>query len=110
MLFSIIALLCSFSLQHVDVEQVTSPPIVDVRNSLTIYVESSSGSAKSGVKAVGGVCGGIACAGQTDKVYTDSDGKATIYFSDGCRVCKIYLNGKAYEGDYRDGGSYTLRM
>ena len=77
-----------------------------MKNSITVKVTSSSGSAKKGVRVVGEVCGGISCIGQTDAVYTDSNGYATITFSSGCKLCDIYLDGKSNEGTYRDGEEY----
>ena len=80
----------------------------DSKNSCTVKVTYSSGSGQSGVRVVGSVCGGISCSGNTSAVYTDSDGYATIEWSDGCKLCYIYIDGKSYKGNYEDGGSYSF--
>lgn len=79
--------------------------ISESKNSITVTVKSSSGSAQ---KVVADVCGGISCIGQTKAVYTDKYGSATVSFSDGCRLCNIYLDGKSNKGTYKDGESYTF--
>ena len=86
----------------------TSNNLSKSKNSLTVTVNSSSGSAKKGVRVVAEVCGGISCIGQTDAVYTDKNGVATITFSEGCKVCNIYLDGNSNKGSYKDGESYVL--
>ncbi len=77
-------------------------------NSCTVQVTYSSGSGMSGVRVVGDVCGGMSCVGSTTAVYTNSDGYATIEWSDGCNLCYIYIDGKSYKGSYSDGGSYSF--
>jgi len=78
------------------------------KNSLKVTVNSSSGTAQKGVRVVAEVCGGISCIGQTKAVYTDKNGVVTITFSEGCKVCDIYLDGKSNKGSYKDGGRYVL--
>ena len=80
----------------------------DSKNSCTVKVTYSSGSGQSGVRVVGSVCGGISCSGNTSAVYTDSDGYATIEWSEGCKLCYIYIDGKSYKGHYKDGEIYTF--
>ena len=79
------------------------------KNSCTITVTNSSGNGISGVRVVGSVCGGISCIGNTKAVNTNSDGEATIYWSDGCKLCAVYVDGKEHSGTYKDGGSYTIK-
>lgn len=83
-------------------------PSPQSKNSCTVKVTYSSGSGASGVRVVGDVCGGISCSGNTSAVYTDSDGYATIEWSEGCKLCYIYIDGKSYKGNYKDGGSYSF--
>ena len=81
----------------------------DSKNSCTVKVTYSSGNSMSGVRVVGSVCGGISCSGNTKAVNTDSNGKATIYWSDGCKLCYIYIAGKEHKGTYKNGGTYTFK-
>jgi hypothetical protein len=80
------------------------------KNSCTVYVKYSSGSAAEGIKIVGDVCGGISCVGQTPAVYTDKDGKATIEWSDGCKLCYIYVKGTSHKGEYENGKTYNFTL
>ena len=61
-------------------------------------------------RVVGDVCGGISCSGQTKPSYTDKDGYATISFSEGCKLCAVFINGKEYEGTFKNGNSYTISL
>lgn len=79
------------------------------KNSCIVVVKYSSDSPASSVRVVGSVCGGISCSGNTKAVYTDSNGKATIYWSEGCKLCYIYIDGKEYKGSYSHGGSYNFK-
>ena len=80
------------------------------KNSCTVYVKYSSGSAAEGIKIVGDVCGGVSCVGQTPAVYTDKDGKATIEWSEGCRLCYIYVKGTSHKDDYQNGKTYNFTL
>lgn len=79
-------------------------------NSCTVYVKYSSGSPASGIKVSGDVCGGVSCVGGTGNVYTDKNGKATIEWSDGCRLCYIYVKGTSHKGDYQNGKTYNFTL
>lgn len=76
-------------------------------NSCTVYVKYSSGSAASGVKVSTDVSGGVSCVGGR-KFYTNSDGKATVQWSEGCKLKYIYIDGKSHKGEYKNGGTYTF--
>ena len=78
-------------------------------NILTVLVNTSSGTLKKGVKVNYEVGGGISCIGGGSPVYTDNTGRAVITWSLGCKCTYIYINGKAYKGNYANGGSYTFR-
>lgn len=80
------------------------------KNSCTVYVKYSSGSAAEGIKIVGDVCGGISCIGQTSAVYTDKDGKATVEWSEGCKLCYIFVKGTSHKGDYENGKTYNFEL
>jgi len=74
-------------------------------NSCTLYVSTAAGSPVSSVKVSTEVCGGISCIGGRS-FYTNSDGRVDLEWVDGCRLCKIYVDGRGYEVDYGDGGVY----
>ena len=80
------------------------------KNSCIVYVKYSSGSATEGIKIVGEVCGGISCVGQTSAVYTDKYGKATVEWSEGCRLCYIYVKGTSHKGEYENGKTYNFTL
>lgn len=75
------------------------------KNSCTVVVKNSSGSTVSGVKVRGAVSETLTCSGYTKTVYTDSNGKATIQWSEGCKLQYIYINGKSHEKKYYKNGS-----
>jgi len=76
-------------------------------NSCTVIVKYSGGSPASSVKVSTEVGGGISCVGGRT-FYTDSNGEATVYWSEGCKLTYIYIDGTSYKGDYEDGGTYTF--
>jgi len=80
------------------------------KNSCTVYVKYSNGSAAEGIKVSGDVCGGVSCVGGTGNVYTDKNGKATIEWSEGCRLCYIYVKGTSHKGDYQNGKTYNFTL
>lgn len=83
---------------------------VSSKNSCTVYVKYSSGSVAEGIKIAGEVCGGISCIGHTRTVYTDKNGKATIEWSEGCKLCKIYVKGTSHKGEYENGKTYNFTL
>lgn len=83
---------------------------MSAKNSCTVYVKYSNGSAAEGIKVSGDVCGGISCVGGTGNVYTDKNGKAIIEWSDGCRLCYIYVKGTSHKDDYQNGKTYNFTL
>ncbi len=78
-------------------------------NSCTVTVKYSNGSLAKSVKVTTEVSGGISCIGGRD-FYTDDNGQATLKWSSGCYLKKVYVKGTGYKVDYKDGNSYTLTM
>lgn len=78
-------------------------------NSCTVTVRSSRGSVVKSVKVSTDVSGGISCLGGRS-FYTDSDGEVTLKWSKGCYLKKVYVKGRGYDVDYRDGQRYSLTM
>ncbi|PID87954.1 MAG: hypothetical protein CSB06_02495 [Bacteroidia bacterium] len=72
-----------------------------------VTVKYSSGSLAKSVKVTTDVSGGISCIGGRD-FYTNDDGVATLKWSSGCYLKKVYVKGTGYKVDYKDGNSYTL--
>ena len=80
---------------------------LSIDNSCTVTIKYYNGSAAKSVKVRTEVSGGISCCGGRD-FYTDKYGKVSLKWSNGCYLRKIYVKGKGYEVDYRDGGDYSL--
>ncbi len=78
-------------------------------NSCIVYITTSYGSAAKSVKVSTDVSGGISCVGGRS-FYTNSDGKVTLEWSSGCYLKKIFVDGRGYEVDYKDGNTYNLTM
>lgn len=78
-------------------------------NSCTLYVKTSYGSTARSIKVSTDVSGGVSCVGGRS-FYTDSDGEVTLKWVSGCYLRKIYVDGRGYEVDYKDGNSYTITM
>lgn len=81
----------------------------DADNTCTLKVKTRHGGAAASVKVSTDVSGGISCSGGRS-FRTDSDGEVTLRWVSGCKLRKIYVDGRGYEVDYRDGGSYTITM
>lgn len=92
-----------------DFEGNTNSSLNSAANTCILYVKTSYGSAARSVKVSTDVSGGISCIGGKS-FYTDSDGKAILEWSAGCSLKKIYVDGRGYEVDYRDGGRYEITM
>lgn len=107
-------LVAGFSLmstaQFPDTKAPTSMDVtVDADNTCTLKVKTRHGGAAASVKVSTDVSGGISCSGGRS-FYTDSDGEVTLRWVSGCKLRNIYVDGRGYEVDYRDGGSYTITM
>jgi len=82
------------------------PPAGD--DTITVVVKTSSGGTASGVRVNYEVCGTLSCSGQGSGWRTDSSGKAFMAVRSGCKVCIIYVDGKAHKGSYSFGTTYTF--
>lgn len=78
-------------------------------NVCILYVKTSSGSAARSIKVTTDVSGGISCIGGRS-FYTDSDGRVELRWVSGCYLKTVYVDGRSYEVDFKDGGSYTINM
>jgi len=78
-------------------------------NTCELTVKTKYGSAAKSVKVSTDVSGGISCSGGRT-FYTDSDGKVTLRWSSGCYLKHIFIAGKGYDVNFKDGGYYTVRM
>ena len=78
-------------------------------NKCILLVKTSSGNPAKGIKVSTDVSGGISCIGGRS-FYTDSDGKVSLEWSSGCYLKKLYINGKGYDVDFKDGNSYTISL
>lgn len=79
----------------------------DYTCSLTVYDAGGYAVAYATVRT--DVSGGLACSGGRD-FSTDKYGKVTLRWSKGCYLKRIYVKGSGYNVDYKNGGSYTLRL
>jgi len=80
------------------------------KNSCTVIVKYSDGSPAADIKVSGDVCGGISCIGNTGNVYTDKNGKVTVEWSDGCKLCYIYVKGTSHKDEYQNGKTYNFTL
>jgi len=78
-------------------------------NSCVVYVSTSSNYPARSMRVTTEVSGGISCIGGRE-FRTDSDGMVTLDWISGCSLKKIYVDGRGYEVDYRDGNTYYLTM
>ena len=112
-LFAAILMLVSISLSTafttVDSEEQTKMEIEFADNTCTVTVKKSTGYAARSVRVSTEVSGGISCIGGRT-FYTDSDGEVTLKWVSGCSLKKIYVDGKGYEVNYKDGKNYNLTM
>lgn len=78
-------------------------------NTCTLTVKTSGGYPARSVKVSTDVSGGVSCIGGRS-FTTDSNGTVTLKWVAGCKLRKIYVDGKAYEVDYKDGKDYSITM
>lgn len=76
-------------------------------NSCVVVVKDSGGDLVKYTKITTEVSGGLFCTGGRD-FETDSNGKATLLWVEGCKLKKVYVKGKAYDVEYQNGKTYTL--
>jgi len=77
--------------------------------SCTLYVKTSNGSAAKSIKVSTDVSGGISCSGGRS-FYTDSNGMVTLKWVSGCYLKKVFVDGRGYDVDYKNGETYYLTM
>ncbi len=87
----------------------TSTEMSTTDNSCTLYVKTSAGYPARSIKVSTDVSGGISCSGGRN-FYTDSNGKVDLKWVSGCYLKKIFVDGKGYDVDYKDGKTYHLTM
>ena len=86
-----------------------TPMEVLADNTCTLYVTTSYGSEARSVKVSTDVSGGISCIGSRS-FRTDSNGKVTLEWSSGCSLKTIFVDGREYDVNYKNGGTYYLQM
>lgn len=100
----VITLLMLFNFNFLNEETINNMS----KNSCIVKVNYSSGSPASGVKVGYEVGGGISCIGGGTAGYSDPNGQVVVEWSEGCKCTYIYIDGKAYKGEYKNGGSYQF--
>ena len=88
---------------------IKTTPAEAYSNSCVVYVSKSTGSPARSVKVSTEISGGVSCIGGRS-FRTDSDGKVRLDWVSGCYLKKIYIDGRGYEVDFRDGNSYSITM
>lgn len=86
---------------------VTKPVSSD--NRCVVVVKDSRGDAVKYAKVSTEVSGGWSCIGGRE-FETDSQGKVTLLWVEGCKLTKVYVKGKGYKVDYQNGNTYTLTI
>jgi hypothetical protein len=99
----------AFAFTLLNFKPVDKPLVTKGENSCTVTVKYSGGSPAEGIKVTSDVCGGISCGGGRD-FYTDKEGKATVKWVEGCKLCYIYVKGTSHKGDYSNGGTYNFTI
>lgn len=94
---------------NVEIPNEKSPTEVVSDNTCTLYVTTSYGSEARSVKVSTDVSGGISCIGSRS-FKTDSDGRVTLKWSSGCSLKTIYVDGRDYDVNYKNGETYYLQM
>jgi hypothetical protein len=79
-----------------------------IGGTIHVYVKNSYGSPYNYARVNYDVCSTLSCAGSGNDVRTDKNGYAQIKWTTNCKICIIYVNGKAHKGTYNDGGTYTI--
>lgn len=77
--------------------------------SCQLTVLHNNGSAAKYVDVSTDVSGGLSCSGGRT-FETNRDGQVTLFWVKGCYLKKIFVKGKGYTVDYRDGGRYTITI
>ncbi len=75
-------------------------------SSITVEVRTKSGSPSQYSRVNAQACG--IGGGQFREASTDSSGRATLDIGSNSKVCTVYIDGKANEGSFTSGGSYSF--
>lgn len=78
-------------------------------NTCIVHVMTSSGADARSVKVSTDVSGSMACVGGRS-FYTDSDGLVELRWSSGCNLKNVFVKGKGYKVNYKNGGRYSITM
>lgn len=78
-------------------------------NKCSVNVKRQHGAPVRSVKVSTEVSGGISCIGGRS-FYTDGSGRVFLEWSSGCYLKKVYVDGRGYSVDFKDGGSYTITI
>jgi len=82
---------------------------VMAENTCILKVYNRHGSPANHVKVTTDVSGGIQCSGGRT-FTTDRDGEVILRWVSSCYLRKIYVDGKSYVVDYKNGGTYYFKM
>jgi hypothetical protein len=74
-----------------------------------LTVTHASGAPAKFVDVSTDVSGGISCSGGRS-FETNGEGQVTLRWVKGCYLRKIYIKGKGYTVDYREGGTYQITI
>ena len=101
LILSAVTFFCSFF---------TPNPVKSVSktHSMEIYVKTKSGNPVNYAKVGYSVCESFSCLGGKSDLRTDKNGYVRLEWEVDCSICKIFINGKSNEDDYKEGGSYTF--
>ena len=77
--------------------------------SCTVTVYYKDGTLAKNVKVRTDVSGGISCSGGRD-FETNRDGVVTLRWVRGCNLKEVFVKGKGYRVDYKNGQSYRLNL
>ena len=77
--------------------------------SCTVTVYYKDGSLAKNLKVTTDVSGGISCIGGRD-FETNKSGEVTLKWAKGCNLKKVFVKGKGYSVDYKDGKTYNLNL
>ena len=97
----------SFTTKEAFLDQAVSTETSD--NSCTVFVKTSYDSPAKNTKISTDVSGGISCMGGRN-FYTNSEGKVKLQWVSGCYLKNIYVEGKAYKVNYKNGETYYLTI
>jgi hypothetical protein len=103
----LVLLFSSFTISNEIQHQLNDYIMAD--NYCTLYLTTSYDSPAKDVKVSTDVSGGLSCVGGRS-FYTDKAGKVELKWSKGCNLKKVYVKGKGYNVDFRNGETYYLKI